>query len=195
MNNFYNRPKSNWYDRKTNPPPRAPATQNTVWIPSDDAEPINEFPSYYITREGKIYNTLGRELATSPDTKGYLKVALYKDNQRYTRRVHVLVAQQFLPIPEGLGEHPVVDHRDQDRTHCSVDNLQWVSQAENIKKSYEQGRIQGTAQKVKCIEDNKEFFSITQAAEEYKLSKITIKQAIEDRNGYVKKINKHFEFI
>ena len=192
---FYDRVRYNWYD-KENPPPSASLSKGPCshWYPPDDAEPITEFPSYYITPEGKIYNNRGNEIAASPDTKGYLKVCLYKDNQRYTRRVHVMVAKQFLEVPEGLGDNPVVDHIDQDRTHCSVDNLQWVSQSKNIAKAYEQGKIVGTAVPVRCIEDDKTFFSCTQAANFYGLSKVTIKQAIEDRNGYVKRIDKHFEY-
>lgn len=195
MSNFYNREKYNWYDRKANPPPRTVATCSRVkWEPPEGTEPIKEFPNYYIDREGHIYNSNGKELASSLDTKGYLKIALYKDNQRYTRRVHVLVALQFLPIPDDIEAHPIVDHIDADRTHCSVDNLQWVSQATNIRKSYEQGRIQSTSVPVRCIEDDKIFFSISQASEFYNISKITVKDAIEKREGYVKRIDKHFEY-
>lgn len=196
---FYNRVKTDYYERKHNPVVRNKASPTAysarvVEFP-DDAEPITEFPEYRITPQGNIYNSRGNIIAQSVDTKGYLKVALYKGNQRYTRRVHVLVAQQFIPTPDNLGDHPVVDHIDQDRTHCSVDNLQWVSQADNIKKAYEQGRVQSTAMRVKCIEDDKEFFSCTQASEYYHCSKITIQDAIRKRNGYVKSLNKHFEFV
>lgn len=198
---FYDRQRVSWYDKEARAllhkkqNARAPTTCKTISFP-DDAEPITEFPEYKITPRGEIFNSRGQQLATSVDTKGYLKVAFYRDNQRWTRRVHVLVAQQFLPIPEGLGAHPVVDHIDQDRTHCSVDNLQWVSQSENIAKAYEQGRISSTAMPVKCIEDNKEFFSCTQAAKYYGCSKISIQDAIrKGRGGYVKSINKTFKFI
>lgn len=195
MNNWYTKPKRNWYDRTTPVnSPRSPATQQMLSMP-ENAQQINEFPDYCITPDGTIYNRRGGIIASSPDTKGYLKVGLYKDGQRYTRRVHVLVALQFLPIPEGLGKNPVVDHIDQDRTHCSVDNLQWVSQAENIAKAYEQGRVQSTAIAVRCIEDDKTFFSCTQAAKHYNISKITVHDALEKRNGYVKRINRHFEYV
>lgn len=191
MSNFYNRPKFNFYDRNKNPPRSATLSKQSYMLP-EDAEAINEFPSYYIDKHGTIYNHYGKTIAPSVDTKGYLKVALYKDNQRYTRRVHVLVAEQFIEKPDNLGKHPVVDHIDQDRTHCSVDNLQWVSQKENIKKSYEQGRIQGTAKQIYCIEDDKTFFSATQAAEYYNISKVTLLNALK-KSGKVIKINKTFK--
>lgn len=194
-NGFYKRPKYNWYARTRDEPTHLPATREVSF--PDNAVEIDEFPMYRITPQGDIYNSRGQKLAPSTDTKGYLKISFYKDNQRYTRRVHVLVAQQFLPIPEELKDtgNLVVDHIDQDRTHCAVDNLQWVSQAENIRKAYEQGRVQTTSVPVRCIEDDKEFFSCTQAAKHYHISKITVKQAIEERNGYVKRIDKTFEYI
>ena len=191
---FYGRAKRNWYEDRKNPR----TTQNPQQVESREIDGIEleEFKGYYITPEGVIYNSRGNALQPSVDTKGYLSVSLYISGKRYTRRVHVLVAQTYLPIPPELdGKKLVVDHIDQDRTHCSVDNLQWVTQAENIAKSYEQGRISAQAFRVECIEDDKIFSSCTQASKFYGCSKASIQDAIRKRDGYVKSIDKTFRFV
>ena len=197
---FYDRVKPNFYDKEARAPTKTKATTTQKFAePDEELTVLEEFPDYRIAPSGNIYNSRNKLLSTHPDTKGYLTVTLYKDSQRYTRRVHVLVAQTFLPIPEelqGLKRSAiVVDHIDQDRCHCSVDNLQWVTQAENISKAYEQGRESTTAFKVRCIEDDLVFMSCTKASTHYNVSKATIQAAIRERGGYVSSLNKHFEFV
>lgn len=43
-----------------------------------------------------------------------------------------LIALAFIPNPDNLSE---VDHINFDRTDYSIDNLRWVSHAENVKRS------------------------------------------------------------
>ncbi len=63
-------------------------------------------------------------------TRGrYIKVTLRsKDNVFKTHWLHRLVAQAFLPNPEGK---PEVDHLDGDRCNNVASNLRWVDHAEN----------------------------------------------------------------
>ena len=56
--------------------------------------------------------------------EGYMKVRI--DKKRYY--VHRLVAETFLPNPEGK---PQVDHRDRNRSNNCVDNLRWATRSEN----------------------------------------------------------------
>jgi hypothetical protein len=60
--------------------------------------------------------------------KGYLQAILWVNGKRTPRYVHVLVAEAFIPRPKGLCE---VNHKDFDKTNCSVDNLEWVSHKGN----------------------------------------------------------------
>ncbi|MBQ2173846.1 MAG: hypothetical protein II453_01855 [Alphaproteobacteria bacterium] len=68
-------------------------------------EQISNFPGYYITSAGNIYTRnydhTGRikKLKTGRDTKGYLRVNLYKNSKRIQQRVHRLVAETFIPNP------------------------------------------------------------------------------------------------
>lgn len=64
---------------------------------------------------------------------GYLAVQLYGKggNKRGCKifSIHRLVAEAFIPNPNML---PEVNHKDEDKTNNSADNLEWVSHKENM---------------------------------------------------------------
>ena len=63
---------------------------------------------------------------------GYLLTYLYKDSERFSPRIHRLVAEAFIPNPTHL---PQVNHIDGDKTNNNISNLEWVSRSENCKHS------------------------------------------------------------
>ena len=86
-------------------------------------------------REAFSYSTRKlTELATEETSKGYLRVHLYKDGKRKHKKVHRLVANAFIPNPEGK---PQVNHIDGNKQNNSITNLEWVTDAEN-KEHYKQ---------------------------------------------------------
>ena len=50
--------------------------------------------------------------------------------------IHRLVAQAFLP-----NEKEQVNHKDGNKLNNHVDNLQWVTQSENMKHAYDTGLL------------------------------------------------------
>ena len=50
--------------------------------------------------------------------------------------IHRLVADAFLP-PQASTKHNEVNHKDGNGTNNHVDNLEWVTRAQNIQHSYE----------------------------------------------------------
>ena len=61
--------------------------------------------------------------------KGYLRVDLYDSNgRRKHKKVHRLVANAFIPNPDGK---PQVNHKDGNKENNSVTNLEWVTDKEN----------------------------------------------------------------
>jgi hypothetical protein len=68
------------------------------------------------------------------EVRGYKHVRLYKNDRLKTHRIHLLVAMAF------FGHKPnskiVVDHIDDNSLNNRLDNLQIITQSENVKKSY-----------------------------------------------------------
>ena len=61
-------------------------------------------------------------------------VELWKDNKRKAVRVHRLVAQAFIPNPEGK---PQINHKDGNPANNLVTNLEWATSSENNKHAYD----------------------------------------------------------
>lgn len=104
---------------------------------------IDGFPHYQVSTDGRVrsksYSFIdksgvkqtrkGKELklstTESKHDKGYKQVYLYdEDHKRYTKFVHRLVAQAFIPNPNN---YPQVNHIDEDEWNNSVDNLEWCT--------------------------------------------------------------------
>lgn len=65
---------------------------------------------------------------------GYLKVNLHKNGKMKTFRVHKVVAKMFVPNPDNL---PEINHEDGCKLNSHVDNLTWVTSAENKRHALE----------------------------------------------------------
>ena len=66
----------------------------------------------------------------------YLSVALSVDGKIKQRTIHSLVAQAFIPNPEGK---PEVNHDDGNKFNCHVSNLLWATSAENMQHAVKTG--------------------------------------------------------
>lgn len=78
----------------------------------------------------------GCMLRLAKQGNGYMSVSLQKSGDRKTKLVHRLVAQAFIQNPDNL---PEVNHLDENKENNVVDNLEWVTQAEN--NAYGEGYI------------------------------------------------------
>lgn len=85
---------------------------------------------YQIEDNGQVYSLKSKKyLKPKKDTDGYLLVNLYIDGKQYTKKVHRLVAQAFIPNPENKKE---VNHIDCCRDNNNVNNLEWATHRENV---------------------------------------------------------------
>jgi len=109
---------------------------------------IPNCPEYSITKDGKVYShlkpggygngkvldyTYAREFKPQITKKGYLRVQLYSNTSKCkSYSVHRLVAQTYIPNPNNL---PQVNHINEDKTDNRVENLEWISNSDNIRYS------------------------------------------------------------
>lgn len=131
---------------------------------------IKDYPHLLISSKGRVWTlTYNRELKTHLTNRGYKRVNLSKDKAVKRVHVHRLVAEAFIPNPNG---YDTVDHIDGNKLNNCVDNLQWISRADNIRKAGNK-RNQG-AKPVICIESGKVYRSIGQASKELNIPQATI---------------------
>lgn len=97
-------------------------------IPGEIWKPINKegFRDYQISNLGRIIGLDGK-----------LKTIFYKRYPRVRMRdkaflVHRLVAETFMP---DFDESMVVNHKDEDKQNFKLENLEWVTQSENVRHS------------------------------------------------------------
>lgn len=111
--------------------------------------PIPEWPEYEASSDGQVRRvmlkrgTRGAQHLMARSTAvwgGYPFVSLTRDYRSVGHYVHRLVAAAFLgPCPEGME----VNHKDSNRQNNHVDNLEYVTRAENMLHAYRVGgRIQ-----------------------------------------------------
>lgn len=82
-----------------------------------------------VTRsDGVVQRHQGKVLATKDSSSGRAVVQLCLDGRMYPRLVHRLIAQTFIPNPNG---HPLVRHLNDDPGRNEVTNLAWGTYSEN----------------------------------------------------------------
>lgn len=124
--------------------------------------------NYSVSSFGKIKNNKTNKELKLQNQNGYLHCTISVNGIAKRCRVHRLVALAFIP---NINNRPYVNHIDGNRTHNSVDNLEWVTAQENAQHAVEQGLRQGGRNRP-VIQYSMEgeklltFQSITEAAEE-----------------------------
>lgn len=83
---------------------------------------------------------------------GYARVCLRKAGERCYVRVHRLVAQAFIDWPRGRQ----INHKNGNKLDNRVENLEWVTGAENMQHASEHGmRPRGERHKLSKLDDQK----------------------------------------
>ena len=73
-----------------------------------------------------------RILKPRKNSKGYLMVCLCKDGKKKMYKVHKLVSNTFLPNPNKL---ETINHINEIKTDNRVDNLEWMTNKDNVRYS------------------------------------------------------------
>lgn len=105
---------------------------------------------YEVSNLGRVRNldkvdSMGRfwkgKILTACQQRGnYLYVQLSKDGKQKPMKIHRLVAKAFIPNPDNK---PQVNHKDCNKANNRADNLEWVTNQENIDHGKRNGRFKG----------------------------------------------------
>ena len=154
---------------------------------SEELRLIKNSETDYITPTGKIYKDYGNNMMYPKATfinknNGYLYCGITYPEGQKQRRVHILVAEAYLPNPNN---YPVVMHIDNNKANPNIENLQWGTVSQNTKTAFDDGlqindRSWNDSQSVHvCVFDMNhnlldKYGSIGEASRALKVTKTTI---------------------
>ena len=82
-------------------------------------------PRIEVNESGEVrYKDTGKMASTSVAATGYIQVGVRYNGKTHTYNVHRLVAEAFIPNPDYF---PEVNHKDENRSNCNADNLEWCT--------------------------------------------------------------------
>ena len=152
---------------------------------------------YKISNQGRVKNSQGKILGGSTHKDSYRFVTI-KGKQI---PIHRIVAENFI---ENKYDKPFVNHKDGNKMNNSVDNLEWVTQQENIQHSYKnklqpskvktyKGKFTDEQRQQIKDEYNNTDISKRQLALKYNVSHTCICDIINDKYKYADKVNTYEE--
>ena len=143
---------------------------------------IKDYPRYSVSNLGRIMNNATRKILKGHVCgkgykigKGYLTVVLRNPQGEKPFMIHRLVATYFVP---NLLDKPMVNHKDGNTCNNCAANLEWVTNQENIRHSFDVlnrrrffGPENHRSRKVVRLEDGKIYECMKYAAEDNHLSR------------------------
>ena len=91
-----------------------------------------------VSSYGRVKSNLrdGRILKTTVDKKGYHRLRMTINREKYAFKLHRLVAIAFVPNPDNK---PQVNHIDGNKNNNAASNLEWASNLENAHHAMKAG--------------------------------------------------------
>lgn len=133
----------------------------------------------------------GRIMALPINGEGYIHVPITRGNNM---RVHRLVAEAFIPNPEGK---PFINHIDGDKTNNRASNLEWCTNSENQRHAIDVlGRKPGAYQNkaIRCVETGEIFENSQKAANGDRGTANNIRAVANHYKGRSTCMGYHWEF-
>ena len=95
---------------------------------------------YIVSNDGKVATLRKRKklLTLTKQKSGYLYAMIEINGKQVNKRVNRLVAQAFIENPNN---YPMVNHLDGCKTNNHAENLQWVTNSQNMKHAHANGLV------------------------------------------------------
>lgn len=139
---------------------------------------IRGFPNYVISSFGRIGNwTTGTELKPRPSGWGYLQVMLSINGKQFTKSIHLLVAEYFVP---GMDEGLEPNHKDGNKQNNYAYNLEWVTKGMNNQHALDTGLRKPRGTSV-VASTGERFSSVKECAEYFGCHSTTISSVLNGR--------------
>lgn len=149
---------------------------------------IKGFSNYFVDKDGTITTKSGKVLKHFTDNYGYACVSLRKDGKSYTKRVHRLVGETYLKPVKGKN---IINHKDGDKKNCHIDNLEYMSNAENTQHGYDNNLYKSRSMLpiiVTDLEDNHigDYRSIRAVSAQFNVNRKTLSSILngDRKNNY-----------
>lgn len=159
---------------------------------------IEGFSNYYVTKEGKVFrrsqeiivkqnmysepvvrNISQKEIGQMKST-GYMTATMKNDDGYYKEiGIHRLVAKAFIPNPKNKC---CINHKDSDALNNNVNNLEWVTAAENNQHAHDFGGKRFEKKKIEAF--GKVFNSLKECAEYYDVGPSAILKRIKNNKNF-----------
>lgn len=105
-----------------------------IWKPIEGTKGYIE-----VSNKGRVRSLLSgspRVIKTQKDQKGYHRFRVTIDREKLSFKLHREVAKAFIDNPDAL---PQVNHKDGNKDHNDVGNLEWVTNRENAHHALSNG--------------------------------------------------------
>ncbi len=132
---------------------------------------------YQVSNLGEIKILKSNKKKKLNYSEKYVRVHLTRDKTNYTKYVHRLVAQAFLPNPFNYKE---VNHKDENKINNCVWNLEWCDRKYN--NSYgtlPTRRRKAYGIKIKNLTTGKVYLSIREASDDVDISRTCIYKSLK----------------
>lgn len=98
--------------------------------------PVTGFSNYMVSDLGRVKNVRFNRILKQFTDGNYLQISLSQDGIRNVRRIHLLVADEFIPNPLNL---PIVNHLDGNKENNALYNLERCTYKQNTQHAVRMG--------------------------------------------------------
>jgi hypothetical protein len=104
---------------------------------------IKDYEQYSVSTNGSIKNNTTGRILKHYIRNGYKSITLSKDSKKKTYNIHTIIASHFLKKPDGVF---VVNHKNENKLDNTIENLEYVTYAENTQYSASSKRTSNNAE-------------------------------------------------